>query len=144
MKRLVTDQRGQAIIEFALIFIIFMGVLMALFIHGSWMYNKFHTDRAARQAALYLASTDDKARATQIAREHLEKTIIFSDIKEIRVYWNGNSTVGRVRVEMETFFPGMAKLINSANPTWSGKVMITKEVTTPGEHKFTHSHEYSK
>ncbi|WP_031516875.1 TadE/TadG family type IV pilus assembly protein [Desulfofalx alkaliphila] len=142
MKNLIKDQKGQALVEFALVFCIYLAVLCIFLIHGLWLYNSYQTDRAARHAVVYLATTNNSSQAENIARNHLNNTMVASQIKDVRVYWNGQQPTARVSTEMATFFPGVTKMLDPSSPKWSGKVTITKEAVAPGEHKFTHSHEY--
>lgn len=142
MKNLIKDQKGQALVEFALVFCVYLAVLCMLLIHALWLYNSYQVDRAARHAAVYLATTSNRAQAENIAKNHLNNTMVVSRVKDVRVYWNGQRPTARVTTEMETFFPGVAKLLDRKNPKLSGKVTITKEAVAPGEHRFTHSHEY--
>nr|WP_169738633.1 hypothetical protein [Desulfofalx alkaliphila] len=98
-----------------------------------WLYNSYQTDRAARHAVVYLATTNNPSHAEIIARNHLKNTTVASQIKEVRVYWNGQQPTARASIEMATFFPGAAKLLNPKSPKWSGKVTITKEAVAPGK-----------
>ncbi len=143
MKKLLVDQRGQALVEFALVFYIYMAVIFMFVVHGAWLYNNFQADRASRQGAVYLGTTNNVGQAETIARNYLTQTQIFSSINRVEAYWSGNSPVCRVETTMTTFFPGIPKLLNRNNSMWSSEVPITKEAIAPGEHKYTNSSEYN-
>lgn len=143
IKKLLKDQKGQALVEFALVFYIFMAVLFMFVIHASWLYNNFQADRAARHGAVYLGTTNNYGKAEATAKNYLVKTQIFSQTKNVRVYWAGNSPTCRVETGMKTFFPGLPKMLNRNNPLWSTEVRIVKEAVAPGEHKYTNSNEYN-
>ncbi|MCL2766330.1 MAG: pilus assembly protein [Peptococcaceae bacterium] len=143
MKEFAKDQRGQALVEFSLVFYLYMAIMLILVFHGIWLYNNFHADRAARHGALYLGTTNNAAQARTIAADYLLKTQVLSNTKNIRVYWSGQVPVCIVETEMRTFFPGIPKLFSSSNPFWTDKIQIVKEAVATGEHKYTNSSEYN-
>lgn len=140
---ILRNQKGSVLVEFAMVFCVYMAVILMLLIHGLWLYNNFQAERAARHAAVYLAATNNPTRAEAVARDYLNKTQVISAIKDISAYWSGSTPVARVNTEMQTFFPGLPKLLNPKGPNWVGKVPIVKEATTPGEHQHTNSKEYN-
>ncbi|WP_338013790.1 hypothetical protein [Desulforamulus profundi] len=130
-------------VEFALVFYIYIAVLFVFIIHASWLYNSFQADRAARHGAVYLGTTNNYAKAKTVAENYLAKTQIFSRTKNVSVYWNGNSPACRVETSMKTFFPGIPKILNKNNPIWSKEVQIIKEVAAPGENRYINPSEYN-
>jgi hypothetical protein len=130
-------------VEFSLVFYLYLAVFLMLIIHGSWLYNNFQADRAARHGALYYGTTNNANQARAVAAEHLNKTQVFSTTKNISVYWSGSVPVCRVETEMKTFFPGIPKLFSPSNPVRADKIPIVKEAMATGEHKYTHSGEYN-
>lgn len=143
MKKLLEDQKGQALIEFSLVFCIYMAVIFMFVIHGSWLYNNFQVDRASRHGAIYLGTTNNPHKAETIARDYLNKTQIFSRTKNVTVYWSGGSPVCKIETSMQAFFPGLPKLLNRKSSFWSNEVQIRKEAVAPGEHKYTNSNQYN-
>ena len=143
MNKLVGDQRGQALVEFSLVFYLYMAVMFMLVIHGAWLYNNFHAERAARHGALYLGTTNNVAQARSIASGYLSNTQVLSNTKNIRVFWSGSVPTCIVETEMKTFFPGIPKLFSRSNSLRADKIRITKEAVATGEHKYTNSWEYN-
>jgi hypothetical protein len=141
--KLMRDERGNIMVEFALVFYLYMAIIAMLIIHGLWLYNITQTERAARHAAVYLGTTNDVDKAEEVANEYLEKTLVLTRVENISVYWNGDSPAAQVHTAMKTFFPGISKLLNPENPGWVDEVQIEKVVTAPGEHRITHSNEYN-
>ena len=140
---LIKDERGQALVEFALISYILIAVIFMLALHGFWIYNNFHADRAARHGALYLGTTNNAAQARNEASQYLLKTQLLSNTKNVRVYWSGTNPVCVVETEMYMFLPGLSKLFDSSNPLRSDRINIRKEAISTGEHKYTNSWEYN-
>jgi len=126
-----------------LVFYLYLAVVFLLVLHGAWLYNNFQADLAARHGALYLGTTNDAARARNIAAEHLARTQVLSDTVNIRVFWTGSVPACVVETEMRTFFPGLPRLFNSGSPIWADRVRITKEAVATGEHKYTNAGEYN-
>ena len=143
INNLIRDQKGQALVEFSLVFYLYMAIMFMLVIHGAWLYNNFHADRAARHGALYLGTTNNTVQARAIAADYLANTQVLSNTKNIRVYWSGSVPVCIVETEMRTFFPGIPKLFSRGNPIWTDKIPIVKEARATGEHKYTNSSEYN-
>jgi len=143
IRDLVTDQDGQALVEFSLVFYLYLAIVFMLIVHGLWLYNNFQAERAARHGAVYLGTTNNPAQAQLIARDYLGRTQVVSSTRDVRVFWAGDVPVCRVEIEMTTFFPGIPLLFNRDNPAWSDKISIVKEAVATGEHKYTHSHEYN-
>lgn len=143
MKKLLRDQKGSILLEFTLVFNLYMAIILMLIIHGLWLYNNFQADRAARQAAYYLGTTNNGSIAEDVAVEYLSKTQIATTVKDVSVYWSGRNAAARVHVDMKTFFPGIPKLLNPKNANWVGSVPIVKEAISPGEYHHTNSSEYN-
>ena len=143
MKKLLCNQQGSVLVEFALVFYLYMAVIFMFLIHGLWLYNSFQTDRAARQAAYYYGTTGNAAKAKNAAVNYLDKTQVATTVKDISVYWSGRNASARVRVDMQTFFPGIPKLLNPKASAWSDSITISKEAISPGEHQHTNSGEYN-
>ena len=143
IRKLLEDQKGQALVEFSLVFYLYIAIIFLLIIHGAWLYNNFQADLAARHGALYFGTTNDAAQARTIAAEHLARTQVFSNTVNVRVFWTGSVPACVVETEMRTFFPGLPRLFGSGNPLWSDRIPITKEAVATGEHKYTNPREYN-
>lgn len=143
MRKFLRDQKGSILLEFALVFNLYMAVILMLIIHGLWLYNNFQADRAARQAAYYFGTTNNGPMAEDIAVKYLSKTQVATTVKDVSVYWSGQNAAAQVRVDMKTFFPGIPKLLSPKSANWVGSVPIVKEAISPGEHQYTNSGEYN-
>lgn len=137
------DQRGQILVEFGLVGLLFIGLILFLIILGLWLYNSTQTSQAARLAAHDLAVTGNYNEAQQMAYDHLARTSIAAKTNSVAVYWDGSAAHARVDTEMETFFPGLPKLFNPASPNWTGKVSIIREAETTGEYRFRNPQKFN-
>ncbi|SFH34058.1 TadE-like protein [Desulfotomaculum arcticum] len=135
------EQKGQVLVEFALVAPLLIFFIFYLFILGLWIYNSSQTDQAARIAARQCAWTGNSYEAKQEARDYLQKTIVLSKIKNIEVMNKGANASSKVTIEMETFLPGLKKLLDGSG--WTGKVTIKKEATTVSEYRFRHPEEFN-
>lgn len=129
-------------VELGLIGPVFCGLIAMMFIVGIWIYNSSQTAQAARIAAHYLAVTGNSNEAQLNAQKYINKTKLASRVKSISVHWNGDAAYSKVMIEMETFFPGLPKLLNSSAPNWTGKVTISKEAVTTGEYRHRPENRY--
>ena len=143
IKSFVKDQKGQALVEFGLIFCIYTAVVFMLIMHGAWLYNNYQVERAARHGAVYLGTTNNVAGARAAANDYLGTTLVFTTGRTITPYWSGSVAMCQVQTEMTTFFPGIPKLLNRSNPVMSDTITIRKEAVATGEHKYTHSSDYN-
>lgn len=142
--RLLREQKGQILVESGLVAPLFIGFILYLTMLGFWIYNASQTGQAARIAARHCAVTGNAYEAREKATEYLEKTVLLSEIKQITVHNNGDVSRSRVAVEMETFFPGLKKLLDKDGGSgWTGKVSIVKEATTVREYRFRHPEEFN-
>lgn len=123
-------------VELGLIGPVFCGLIAMMFVTGIWIYNSSQTAQAARIAAHYLAVTGNISEAQLSAQKYINKTKLASTVKNISVYRNGDTAYSKVTIEMETFFPGLPKLLNPSAPNLTGKVPISKEAMTTVEYRF--------
>jgi hypothetical protein len=62
------SRRGQALVEFALVFPIFMLLLMAIIVFGLFVFYNQQLENAAREAARYAAVHSDSAQCPTVSR----------------------------------------------------------------------------
>lgn len=66
--RAIRAQRGQALVEFALIFPLFMLVLMSIVVFGIYVFYNQQLENAAREAARYAATHSASAQCPTVSR----------------------------------------------------------------------------
>ncbi len=133
---MLKDEYGSVLVEMGLLGPVFCALVAMMFITGIWIYNVSQAKQAARLAAHHLAVTGNYYEARQVAQKYISKTKLAATTKNISVYWDGEMARGNVVIEMETFFPGLPKLLNPSAPGWTGGVTISEEAVTTGEYRF--------
>lgn len=123
-------------VELGLVGPIFIAMIFMLIIIGLWIYNSNQTSQAARLAAHHLAVTGKYDESQQLAYNHLNKTKVAASTREVTVYWSGDMACARAETEMETFLPGLLKLLDPSAHNWTGRVTISREAVTTGEYRF--------
>lgn len=135
--RLIKDNRGSILVEFAICGIMFIGFVMGMVVMGIWIYNTSQVSQAARIAAHNVAVTNDLAEAQNLAMEYLNKTLIACPTKGVLAYSTEDNASGVAEAYMTPLFPGFEKLVDPrGESTINGRIHIKKEATRVREYRY--------
>lgn len=137
MKRLLDNNRGSIMLEFAVCGILFIGVVLGMVVLGLWIYNTSQVKQAARIAALNVAVTDDPEEACREALKYLNKALVACPVNNVEAYCARDIGYGVAEAVMEPLFPGFLKLVDpKGTSTINGRIRIRKEAPAARAHRF--------
>jgi len=136
-KNLLTNNKGQVTVEFAICGLLFIGFVLGMIVIGIWMYNASHVSQAARIAAHNIAVTNNSVESQNMAMEYLNKSLIACPTKGALAYATSTDGFGIAEAYMDPLFPGFQKLIDPrGNSTINGQIHIRREASRVREYRF--------
>lgn len=134
MKKKLKDEKGQAMVEFALILPIFLLILCAIIDFGWLFFNQLSLDNACREGARYAAVCSEEELCVQMTENHVKNIIapVFSDVDISVTYtsltdkFNGDVVV-ELEAEMTILTPVLGAINGSQKKTLTSEVVMRVE-----------------
>ncbi len=129
MKKKLKNEKGQAMVEFALVLPILLLVVCGIIDFGWLIFNQLSLDNACREGARYAAVYSEEELCPQMTETHVKNIIapIFEDVDVSVTYTNiTDKFSGDVVVELEAEMNILTPVLGAING--SQKKVLTSEV----------------
>ena len=133
MLRLWNDHRGNALLEFAVVFPIFIGFILGFINLSLLLHNNIVASSASREAARVTAATASPAAGREAGRRALEAGGLGGEDAGVSVSYVGNKITATTTYRVPVIVPGLGALLGGK--PWDREVHLQQTTSTPAEYR---------